>query len=67
MNVVARINKKKGRRSVACAPFVQLVCSYATAHVSISGVLREEDSDTLPYAIGIKRASQSISTIMVED
>src|SRR5213596_192992 len=58
--------KRRGRRSVDCAPFVGLLCSYATAHVSISVIIREEDSDTLRYARGIKQGRQSTATVMVE-
>lgn len=58
---------QRGRRSVACAPFVHLLCSYTTAHVSISAVRIEEDGDDLPYAMGIKQTRQSIAIVVVGD
>src|SRR5207249_11030438 len=57
---------RRGRRSVDCAPCVGVLGSSATAHVSVSVRISEEDSATLRYAMGIKQGRQSTATIMVE-
>jgi hypothetical protein len=60
-------NKKRGAQALSPAPpSVHLLWSYASAHVSISGIVIKEDSDDLPYAIGMWQKSIAIIIVEVE-